>query len=1046
MNLPEFGVKRPITNIMIFFAIIIIALYSVSKIGVDLFPEIESPVISVIATYPGASPQDVETNVIEPLENQLGTTPELDKMTARCMEGIGALSLKFNWGTDLNEASNDIRDRIELAKRFLPDIPDEMENPFIFKFNTANMPILQIGIQAKETYYDLYDMVNDRIVDQLKQLPGVGTVQLYGGYQRQINIWVDKKKLEAYDFSISDIENILKVENITQPVGNLETGLTDYLVRVPGEFKDPDEIDRIILGEKNGRLVYLRDIARIEDGYMDMDMIVRIDRSQGLILMVQKQVGTNSVQVADRVKNRLDELVDDFPPDVDFKVIFDNAEDIISSIETLKSNLGYGILLVILVVWFFLRSLKSSFIIALTIPFSLLIAFIYLFISGKTLNVISLSSLVIALGMVVDGAIIVVDNITRHIDRGERPKEASVYGTMEIFSSIAASTLTTVVVFGPLLFAGGVVGIMFGELAAIVIITLIGSLFTCSTFTPMLCSKWFRRTFAAKESEPARKNILSPIYYLSGKLFGSAEKIYGKALNFSLNHRILVLFVFFLIFVSTLTLSGYIGSEFIPEEDSGDLRLTVRLPVGTRVDETDKVASRLEDIMDKFIPEKRFMFARSGTLPGIAAAFGRDMGTNICEAGVKTTKVIERERNIWEIGQVVREQAEKIGGIIKLNVELGNPMTKVVTGTGGKSVQVEVIGNSFEKTGEIAAKIEDLMKNIEGAVDISISRELNRPEIDIDIDREKAAVLGLNAATIGETLKTYIEGSVASKYREEGDTYDIRVRLEEPYRQSIEDLNNLVIVSPYTGQKIRLNNVARVKETYGPLEIERKNRERVMTVECNTYKRSMGEVVDDIKNAISKIAIPEGVSINFGGEAEEQKEAFQDLFVLLILGIVLVYMVMAAQFESFFDPFIVMFAIPFTFTGVIIAFVLTGINLNVISFLGIVMLMGIVVNNAIVLISYINVLRARGNSVRDAVVNGCKDRLRPVLLTTFTTIIAMVPMAFFKGEGAEMWRPLGITMIGGLSVSSFVTLLFVPTIYALFEMRKKKNNIEVKNA
>ncbi|MDD5645060.1 MAG: efflux RND transporter permease subunit, partial [bacterium] len=963
MNLPEFGVKRPVTNIMIFFAIIIIALYSVSRIGVDLFPEIESPVISVIATYPGASPQDVETNVIEPLENQLGTTPELDRMTAKCMEGVGALSLKFNWGTDLNEASNDIRDRIELAKRYLPDIPDEMENPFIFKFNTANMPILQIGIQAKETYRDLYDMVNDRIVDQLKQLPGVGTVQLYGGYQRQINIWVDNNKLKAYDFAISDIEKILRAENITQPVGNIETGLTDYLVRVPGEFKSPDEINYIILGEKNGKVVYLRDVARIEDGYMDLDMIVRIDKSQGLMMMVQKQVGTNTVQVAERVKKRLDELISDFPPDVNFKIIFDTSEDIVSSIDTLKSNLGYGILLVILVVWFFLRSVKSSFIIALTIPFSLLIAFVYLFVSGRTLNVISLSSLVIALGMVMDGAIVVVDNVTRHIDRGERPKEASVYGTMEIFSSIAASTLTTVVVFGPLLFASGVVGIMFGELAAIVIMTLVGSLFTCSTFTPMLCSKWFSRRLVADNVKAGGKNLFSPVYALSGGFLHFAESIYEKALGFSLNHKKLVIFIFFLVFVSSMTLSGYIGSEFIPEEDSGDLSMTAKLPVGTRVSETDKIASQLEDIMEKYIPEKRFIFARSGTLPGIAAAFGREMGTHICQAGVKTLKVTERKRNIWEIGQVVRERVEKIGGIIKLNIELGNPMSKLITGTGGKSVQIEVIGNSFEKTGEIGDKIADAMQNVEGAVDISISRELNRPEIDIEIDREKAAALGLNTAVIGETLKAYIEGSVASKYREEGDTYDIRVRMEESHRQSIEDVNNLAIVSPYTGQKIRLNNVAKIKETCGPLAIERKNRERVLTVECNTHARSTGEVVSDIKKEISKIAVPEGVLINFGGEAEEQEEAFRDLFVLLVMGIILVYMVMAAQFESFFDPFIVMFAIPFTFTGVIVAFVLTGTNLNVISFLGVVMLMGIVVNNAIVLISYINILRARGNSV-----------------------------------------------------------------------------------
>ncbi len=1035
MNLPEFGVKRPVTNIVIFLGLIVIALYGITRLGVDLFPEIEPPVISVIAVYPGASPKDVETNVVEPLENQLATTPQLEKITSKCMEGIGLVALKFAWGVDLNEASNDIRDRIELAKRFLPDIPDEMENPFIFKFNTANIPILQIGIQGDESYIELYDMVDNRIVDQLKQLPGVGTVQLYGGFQKQINIWIDRQKLEGYGFSVLDIKDVLRRENITQPVGNVKTGLTDYLVRIPGEFENPEEINYVTLGERNGKLIYLKDVARIEDGFKELDMHVRVDKNPGLFLMVQKQVGTNSVQVARRVKKRLDELIKKLPPDVKAKIIFDTSADIVTSIDTLKTNLWYGILLVVLVVWFFLRSFKSSLIVAFTIPFSLLLSFIYLFMTDKTINIVSLSSLVIALGMVVDGAIVVVDNITRHVARGERPREGAIYGTMEIFFAVAASTLTTVVVFAPLLFVRGVVGIMFGELAAIIIITLFGALFTCATFTPMLCSKWIKPS--AQKS--GKKLIFGSLYNASEKSFTAIERIYASLIKFCIKHKGIVAFAFAVIFFTSLLMAPFIGADFFAEEDSGDLRVTAELPVGTRVEETDKVAARIEEIFEKEVPEKKYMFVRSGKMPGIAAALGHNMGNNLCESGVKCVKKDKRKRSIWEIAQVVRERIEKIGGVVKLGISTGSPIGQIVIGGGGKSIQVEVIGNSFEKTDKVAKGIMEVMRDVEGAVDISISREINRPEIIIKVDREKASSLGLDMTIISQTLKTYIEGGVASNYREEGNTYDITVRLEEPFRQSIEDIQNLIVISPYSGRQIRLSNIAKVEETVGPLEIERKNRERVLMVECNIHDRSMGEVVADVRMGISRMPLPEGVAINFGGEAEEQKEAFKDLFTLLVLGIILVYMVMAAQFESFLDPFIVVFSIPFTFTGVLLAFILTGTTLNVMSFLGVVMLMGIVVNNAIVLISYINILRSRAFSVKDSIISGCRDRLRPVLMTTLSTIVAMCPLAFFRGEGSESWQPLGITMIGGLSVSAFVTLFLIPTVYAIFEMRKENN-------
>ena len=471
MNLPEFGVKRPITNLMIFSAIIIIAFYSLTRLGIDLMPEIEPPAISVIASYPGASAQDVEIRVTEPLENQLATTPGIDKITSRSLEGASVITLKFQWGTNLDEASNDIRDRIELAKRFLPDIPDEMDNPFIFKFNTANIPIVFMGFSAKESYPELYDLIDNRIGDALRQLPGVGTVQLIAGLERQINIWVDRARLEAYGISILEIQNLLSQENVTQPLGNVKSGFTDYLLRIPGEFASPDEINSVIIGKKDGRLVYLKDVARVEDGHAEVVTMLRFNRRPALMMMVQKQTGTNTVEVADRIKKRLDYLLKNLPSDVETYMIFDTSKDIINALDSLKASVWLGIILVIIVVWFFLRQFSASMIIALTIPFSLLISFIYLFLGGKTINTISLSSLAIASGMVVDNAIVVVDNAYRHIERGQRPREAAIYGTSEIFLSIGASTLTTVVVFLPMLFISGVVRLS-SELAMIVTVTL----------------------------------------------------------------------------------------------------------------------------------------------------------------------------------------------------------------------------------------------------------------------------------------------------------------------------------------------------------------------------------------------------------------------------------------------------------------------------------------------------------------------------------------------------------------------------------------------
>ena len=1050
MSLPEFGVKKPVTNLMIFLAIIIIALYSMSRLGIDMMPKIEPPSISVISTYPGAGSEDVEVKVTEELENQLGTTPGIEKITSNSSEGSSVITLKFIWGTNLDEASNDVRDRIDLAKRFLPDIPEEMDNPFIFKFNTANIPIIYFGITAKQTYSDLYDLVDKKIGDALRQLPGVGTVQIQGGgLKRQINIWIDRQRLEGYGFSVLDIQNKLAQENITQPVGSLKTGLTDYLIRLPGEFARPEEINLLILGKRNGNPIYLKDVARIEDSFQEVTSLVRINKNKGIMVMVQKQSGTNSVEVASLVKKRMEALIKTLPSDVKVNTIFDTSKDIVNSLNSLKSSVWLGIVLVIITAWFFFRSFAPSMIVALTIPFSLLIAFIYIFLSKGTINTISLSSLAIASGMVVDNAIVIVDNVLRKLERGNRPTEAAIFGTSEMYLSVAASTATTVVVFIPMLFIPGVVGVIFGGLAIIIIVTLTASLFTAVTFTPMLCAKWLKFNHAGKKSK-----FFLKFYAISEKWFKSWENFYGRALGFSLNHKKLVLIGFVIVFIVSMLLVPFVGNEFMPEEDSGDLRITINLPIGTRIEESDKVAKRIEEILEKNVPEAKYFYARCGQVSGVGRMIGGSSGTHVISAGAKLIAKDQRKRSVKEVGQMVRNKIKLIPGVLRTDISTGNPLGNLITGGGGKAVQLEIIGNSFTETNALAQKIKAIMEKIPGAVDVSISREANSPELKIDVDREKAASLGLDMSTIAATLKSFIQGTAATKYREKGQTYDIYVRLEEASRTKLEDIENLAIVAPLPADntpfvglealasrqgvkrpQIKLSNIAKISETSGPDRIERKNRERMVRVQCNAYKRSTGKIVEDLNREVGKLVLPADISINIGGEAEEQKKAFGDLALLLILGIGLVYMVMAAQFESLLDPFIIMFAIPFTFIGVILGFFLTGTTLSINTFLGIIMLLGIVVNNAIVLISYIIMLRARGLSMREAVTTAGSNRLRPILMTTITTIVGLLPLALSRGEGSEVWQPLGITMIGGLTVSTLVTLLFVPTLYAVFHRK-----------
>ncbi len=1033
MRLPEFGVKLPVTNLMIFFAILILGAVSLSKLPIDLMPEIEPPSISVITVYEGAGAEDVEKKVTQVIENNLSTISNLDKITSRSLENISAVTCLFNWGVDLDEASNDVRDKLEFAKRTLPE---EIDPPIVFKFNTALIPVMFIGVNTEVNYEQLYYIVDKQIADYLKRIPGVGAVNVYGGLERQINVKLDRARLEGYHFSVQQIVDRLARENITLPAGDLKVGYLEYTLRVPGEFSKAEEIKDIIIFQDAEKIVYLKDIAEVEDAFKEETMIVRSNGRKGMMMMIQKRSGANTVGVTRKIRAELKKIQARLPDNIKFSILMDSSEHIERAIKDLTSTVYWGGIFVIVVVFFFLRQARPSLIIALTIPFSLIIAFIVMYFLGYTINIMSLSSLAIAIGMVVDNAIVIVDNVCRHLDRGQKPREAAIYGSSEVGLAVSASTLTTVVVFAPMVFLTGITGVMFKQLAVLITTTLVASLFTALTFSPMLCSKLL--VAVPQENPGDKKSGLSRyLYERIGGVLDYLDTVYSRILSWSLRNKRAVVILALLIFIGSIALTAQIGTEFIPEEDTGDLNISIELPVGTRVEETDKIARQVEEIYRKEVPEMREMFIRVGQSSGsrFGAAFGSRMGSNILEAGVKLSRLSERKRSVKEIAESIRPQISALTGVKKIAIRAGSPFSRILFG-GGKPISIEILGFDLEKTDGLAYKIKDELTRIPGVVDVTISRELGKPELQIEVDRLKASSLGLSMAAATDTLRTYFYGKSATKFREGGDEYDIFVRLRDADRTSIKDVEDIPFMLP-SGKTVKLSSIARIVRRTGPIVIERQNQERVIKVEANTFRRSLGDIAVDVKKLIAKQSLPPDITITLGSDIEEQAKSFRDMFLLFILGGALVFMVMASQFESLIDPFIVLFSVPFAYTGVALGLFAGGITLSIVSFLGLVMLVGIVVNNAIVLVDYINILRARGLSMQEAVVTGGANRLRPVLITTFTTMFGMLPLAISRGEGSEMWRPLGIAMVGGLSISTLITLVLVPVMYTILKGRRR---------
>jgi HAE1 family hydrophobic/amphiphilic exporter-1 len=1033
MNLPEFSVNKPVTILMAFFAAIMVGAVCLSQIPIDLLPEMDLPAISVIAIYEGAAPEDVETKVTEPLERFLSTVPELEHITSKSKEGMSLITLNFEWGTDLDTRANEVRDMVGMAKMRLPD---EVEEPRVFKFDVSRFPIMVYGVIARETYPRLEDILEDEVADPLKRLPGVASASVLVPLHRQINVDIDRESLAAYGLTPQDVVRAIERENKDTPAGNVKMGLTDYLVRVPGEFEEVAPMRHIVLASRDGATIRLSDVGTVEDGFEEIQRYITINGGRAALLMVQKQSEANTVEVARTVRGRLEELKKRLPPDVQIVNVMDSSEDIERSINDLLQTLLIGGLLAMAVVLIFLRRWRAALVIGLTIPFSLILAVILVYFLDYTINMMTLFAMIIAVGMIVDNAIVILENITRHREEGEHPREGAVYGASEVAMAITASTLTTVCIFFPVLFVKGITRIIFTEFAVVVAVTLFASLFSAITLTPMLSSTLMGRKKFSGENR-------GRLFTLSERVFDSLSDGYGRLLDWALRHRKIVVVTAVFLFGGSLLLVPFLGSEFMPEEDRALVRGTVYLTVGTRVEETARVMGELDRIIEEEVAENEriAVFTRCGTSEsGTSSVFGEE-GSHIGTFGVKLVPKVERSRHVKEISAALRRRIDEARGLLRIQkyrLETGDPMSGLMLG-GEQPLTVSIIGDDLAVTDQVAASIKQIALKTPGTVDIAISRVKGKPELWVNIDRDKASSLALNVSDIGDTVRASFYGREASKYRVHGDEYDIFVRLREPDRSDIRDVLATPVRLP-SGHLLRVENVGQTAVERGPLEIERKDQGRIVNVTGNVDKRSLGEVVADIEAEIRKMDIPAGVEVRMAGQTEEQREAFFWLSLALGVGVVLVYMVMASQFESLLDPFVVMFSTPFAFTGAIWAIFLGGHHVSVVVFLGLLMLIGVVVNNAIVLVDYINILRARGLELFDAVRQAGKTRLRPVLMTALTTIVALIPMAFGRGQGSEIWNPLGLTVMGGLLVSTLVTLVLVPTIYSIFESRVKRRN------
>ena len=1018
MSIYRKAVNNPVTTSLVFIAMAIFGIFSLINISLDRFPKFDANVVMVMSSYPGASAEDIETNLTKVLENSLNGVSDLKNLTSTSKENMTLITLEFVEGVDIDVATNDVRDKLDMVNSVLPD---GVTLPVIFKFSADDMPIMIMAATANQSYQALEKILDEKVATPLARVSGVGTVSIAGAPQREIQVYCDPNKLEAYGLTVAGISQIIASENRNVPSGTIDIGSNAYSLRVEKEFTSSEQMLDIVVGHSNGKNIYLRDVARVLDGVEERYQESYINGVQGAQIVIQKQADANTVNVIKGVKKAMKDIQKDLPSDINITTVVDGSDNILNTLNSLKETILVTFLIVMLVVYLFLGRWRATFIIVLSIPVSLLASLMYLWATGNTLNIVSMSSLSIAIGMVVDDAIVVLENISTHLERGAKPKEAAVHATQEVGISVIASTLTMLAVFMPLTMIKGMAGLMFKQLGWITSIIMIVSTIGALTLIPMLCSQFLRY-------KPKHGKLHDLIFGNFNKLIDFISRGYGRLIGWCIGHRTITTLIAVAVFVATI---GFIGpkvkTEFFPKSDDGRITVQLELPAGTGQSVTRALGHEIHQKFVKAVPEIvncSYALGQADTDNAFAAM--QNNGTHVVSYNINVGSMEDRERSVAQIADVVRGILADYPEFKKVKVTEGGQ-----GGMGGAStVDVEIYGYDFNTTDRVAKEFQEKMLACGQYSQVLLSRDEYTPEYQVDFDREKLAVNGLNSTTAASYLSAAMNGSTMSYYREDGDEYDIRVRYAPEFRTSIEDIENIIIYNNM-GKGVRIKELGKVVESLTPPSIQRKNRERLITVSgvvANGVALSDAVAATDV--ILAETEVPSELAVRIGGSYEDQQDMFGDLIMLLIMIIILVYIVMASQFESFMSPFVIMFSIPFAFVGVLLGLFVTGTPLGAMGMIGILILMGVVVKNGIVLIDYTILMRERGKSVAEASVIAAKSRLRPILMTTLTTVLGMIPMAIGQGEGSEMWRSLGMVVAWGLSISTLVTLVIIPTVYA----------------
>lgn len=1032
MDIIRGSLKNPVSRFMVAIGIILLGIIAFSSLAIDLFPEITYPIASVVTEYSGASPQDVEMTITRPIEKRLSRIQNVRHVSSRSREGVSIVTVEFYWGTNLDVASFDIQQSVSQIQDLFPD---EARLPVIIKFDPSQISVIVLSITGPMDEFRLRELAEDFVAPRLESLKGVASANVFGGLTREIQVELERSKLERMNLSLDRVAQAVRAAHMDKPGGSLRTEKQEFSIRTLGRTPEVRDLEEIVVHRQNGVSIRLKDIGRIKDGYEDTQTEVNVNRVRGIVIGVQKQIGGNTVSVVDHTLKALTQIRKELPPGVSIEVVSDQSTFIRKSIKNLQKEAMMGALLAVAIILLFLRNVTSTLIIAHAIPVSIIATFVLLHFGKFTLNIMTLGGLALGVGRLVDDAIVVLENINRHMESGEPPEEASYQGTTEVSKPVIAASLTSIIVFLPLAFVTGIAPILFIQLAYTVAFSLLASLFVSLTLVPILTNKFLRPTrLTAKPSRVQR--ILQKAY----PLFVWMDQRYHHTLDFALSHRKLVVTGVVAVFLGTLLLIPLMGTELFPPSDEGQVRMSIRLPVGSSLEETKRVMDQVEEVVFDEVPELKSFWARAGSGRGRSVIFGgRFAGPHTGMASLMLVDQSERKRSAETIARRLRERVNHIPGS-KITVFPGGIISRVITFGADEPIDVEILGYDLATGSRLAREVDGILREVGGVTDIQISREEGLPEYQVQLRQDRLAALGLTTSRVGEIVRGAIEGMEAAIYVDPmtGREHYVRVRLREEDRRRPEDLARLPLPA-LDGKVVPLENVAEVVRTTSPVQLERKYQQRIVHVTANTSGRDLGSIASEIEKKISRMDVPEGFSVLLKGARLEQKEAFQTLLFSVGLAIFLVYMVLASQFASLLHPFLVMFSVPLGLIGVLWALFVTGNTLNMVSFIGIIMMVGIVVNNAILLVDFINRLRnVEGVPLREAIIRGGRVRLRPILMTSFTTILGLMPMALGLGEGAEAYTSLAIAVIGGLIVSMFLTLVFIPTIYFIVEERRSR--------